>query len=307
MSKYRLITRSDFDGLVCAALFKELDMIDDILFVNPKTMQDGKIAVSGHDITANLPYAPGVYMAFDHHESEASRVGEKPNYVIDPTAPSAARVVYEYYGGKEKFKNISDELMRAVDKADAAHFTPTEVLYPKDWELLNFILDPRTGLDRFSELKLSSEQLMIRLVDCCLNDSIESILDMPEVQERIEFYFRSEDKFKDQIRRRSKLYDTLVVLDLRGEEIIYAGNRFLIYALFPTCNISMQVYYGRDRKTTVFALGKSIFNRTCHVVIGDLMLYYGGGGHASAGTCEVDNDSAEQVMKEIIAKINSEG
>ncbi len=307
MSKYRLITRSDFDGLVCAVLLKQMDMIEEIIFVNPKTMQDGKIAVSAHDITANLPYAPGVHMAFDHHESETVRVGEKPNYIIDPTAPSAARVVYEYFGGKEKFKNISDELLRAVDKADAAHFTPTEVMYPKGWELLNFLMDPRTGLDRFPELSITGDELMLKLVDNCLQKNIDEILDMPEMQERIELYFRNEDKFKDQIRRCSKLYENLIFLDLREEEIIYAGNRFMIYALFPTCNISMQVYYGKDRKTTVFAVGKSIFNRTSHTNIGNLMLYYGGGGHSSAGACEVDNASAGQVMQELIRKINADG
>lgn len=307
MSKYRLITRSDFDGLVCATLLKQLDLIDEILFVHPKTMQDGKIAVTANDITANLPYVPGAYMVFDHHESEAIRVGEKPNYFIDPTAPSAARVIYEHFGGKEKFRNVSDELMRAVDKADSAKFTPTEILYPKGWELLNFILDPRTGLERFSQLALSNDALMNKLAECCMQKPIESILDLPEVRERIDFYFEQEDKFKDQIRRCSRVYDNLVVLDLRGEEILYAGNRFMVYALFPTINISMQVYFGKDKTTTVFAAGKSIFNRTSKTNIGSTMLYYGGGGHASAGTCEVDNESAVQVMEELIAKITQEG
>ena len=136
--KFRLITRSDMDGLVCAVLLKELDMIDDILFVHPKDMQDGTIEITSRDIITNLPYLPEAHMVFDHHDSELERVGEKKdNHVIDPDAPSAARVVYDYYGGKEKFPNVSEDMMIAVDKADSADFSKEEILSSSGWGLLS--------------------------------------------------------------------------------------------------------------------------------------------------------------------------
>ena len=145
--RHRLVTRSDFDGLVCAALLKELGMLDDILFVHPKDMQDGKIGVGPGDITTNLPYVPGVGLAFDHHASEAIRVEDSPeNHIIVPGALSAARVVYDYYGGATRFPNISQEMMDAVDKADAAQFSENEILFRRARILMSFLMDPRTGL-----------------------------------------------------------------------------------------------------------------------------------------------------------------
>ncbi len=307
-TKYRLVTRSDFDGLVCAVLFKELDMIDDIKFVHPKDMQDGKIEVTDRDITTNLPYVKGVHLAFDHHASETIRNEHiQDNHIIEPNAPSAARIVYNYYGGKETFTNISDEMMDAVDKSDSAKFEKNEVLEPDNWVLLNFIMDARTGLGRFKNFRISNYQLMMELIDYCKNHSIQQILELPDVKERIDLYFEQSVPFKEQLKRCSKVYKNLVVLDLRNEEIIYAGNRFMIYALYPQCNISMHIMWGLKQQNTVFAVGKSIFNRSSHTNIGKLMLKYGGGGHANAGTCQVDNDQAEAVKEELIRQINADG
>ncbi len=307
-TKYRLVTRSDFDGLVCAVLFKELDMIDDIKFVHPKDMQDGKIEVTDRDITTNLPYVKGVHLAFDHHASETIRNEQiQDNYIIEPNAPSTARIVYNYYGGKETFTNISDEMMDAVDKSDSAKFEKNEVLEPDNWVLLNFIMDARTGLGRFKNFRISNYQLMLKLIDYCKNHSIQEILALPDVKERIDLYFEQSVPFKEQLKRCSKVYKNLVVLDLRNEEIIYAGNRFMIYALYPQCNISMHIMWGLKQQNTVFAVGKSIFNRSSHTNIGKLMLKYGGGGHANAGTCQVDNDQAEAVKEELIRQINADG
>ncbi len=307
-TKYRLVTRSDFDGLVCAVLFKELDMIDDIKFVHPKDMQDGKIEVTERDITTNLPYVKGVHLAFDHHASETIRNEQiQDNHIIEPNAPSAARIVYNYYGGKETFTNISDEMMDAVDKSDSAKFEKNEVLEPDNWVLLNFIMDARTGLGRFKNFRISNYQLMLKLIDYCKNHSIQEILALPDVKERIDLYFEQSVPFKEQLKRCSKVYKNLVVLDLRNEEIIYAGNRFMIYALYPQCNISMHIMWGLKQQNTVFAVGKSIFNRSSHTNIGKLMLKYGGGGHANAGTCQVDNDQAEAVKEELIRQINADG
>ena len=161
--KYRLVTRSDFDGLVCAVLLKELDLIDDIKFVHPKDMQDGTILVSESDITTNLPYVAGVHLAFDHHLSETIRMEEKAdNHIIDPDAPSAARVLYDYYGGRNKFPRVSDEMMEAVDKSDSAQFTKDEILKPGGWALMNYLMDSRTGLGRFREFRISNYQLMMQ-------------------------------------------------------------------------------------------------------------------------------------------------
>lgn len=306
--KYRLVTRSDFDGLVCAVLLKELDMIDDIKFVHPKDMQDGKIEVADRDITTNLPYLEGVHLAFDHHASETIRNEQiQDNHIIEPNAPSAARVVYNYYGGKETFPSISDEMMEAVDKSDSAKFEKHEVLDPENWVLLNFIMDARTGLGRFKNFRISNYQLMMELIEYCKNHSIQQILSLPDVKERIELYFEQSVPFKEQLKRCSKVYKNLVILDLRNEEVIYAGNRFMIYALYPQCNISIHLMWGLKQQNTVFAVGKSIFNRSSNTNIGKLMLKYGGGGHANAGTCQVDNDQAEEVKEELIRQINADG
>ncbi|AFZ06886.1 exopolyphosphatase-related protein [Oscillatoria nigro-viridis PCC 7112] len=306
--KYRLVTRSDFDGLVCAVLLKELDMIDEIKFVHPKDMQDGKIEITNNDISTNLPYVDGVHLAFDHHFSETLRHEKiKINHIIDPYAASAARVLYKYYGGQAKFPDISEAMMAAVDKSDSAQFAREEVLHPQEWVLLNFIMDARTGLGRFKEFTVSNYQLMMQLIDYCKNHTIDEILQLPDVKERVDLYFEQEEKFKEQIQRCAKVYNNLVVLDLRNEEVIYAGNRFVIYALFPQCNISIHVLWGLKQQNTVFAVGKSIFNKTSKTNIGELMLRYGGGGHQNAGTCQIENDKASQVLKELIAKIEQNG
>lgn len=304
MSKFRLVTRSDFDGLVCAVLLKHLDMIDEIKFVHPKDMQDGKIAIGPNDITTNLPYVPGAHLAFDHHSSELVRNGKvADNQVIDGRAPSAARVVYDYFGGRKVFPVRWEAMMWAVDKADAAHFSKDEILDPKGWVLLNFLMDSRTGLGRFHDFRISNYQLMMDLIEYCRTHTIEQIMELPDVKERSEMYFDHVDKFKAQLRRCSRLFGKLAVLDLRDEGVIYAGNRFMIYALYPEATVSIHVLWGVKRQNTVFATGKSIINRGSTLDIGALMLQYGGGGHANAGTCQVDNDRAAAVLHELIVKI----
>ena len=301
--KYRLVTRSDFDGLVCAVLLRERGLIDEIKFVHPKDMQDGLIAISGNDITTTLPYVEGVHLAFDHHVSETIRVGKRENYVIDPAAPSASRVVYDYYGGAATFPSISTEMMSAVDKADSADFTCDEVLEPGDWNLLNFIMDARTGLGRFRNFRISNYQLMMDLIDYCKDHDIHDILKLPDVSERVQLYFEHEDRFKAQLIESAREEDNVLVIDLRSQETVYAGNRFVKYALFPQTDISIQIIWGFKRQNTVLSVGKSIFNRANPVSIGELMLSYGGGGHANAGTCQIANDTAETTLAEIIDRL----
>jgi nanoRNase/pAp phosphatase (c-di-AMP/oligoRNAs hydrolase) len=308
MDKFRLVTRSDFDGLVCAVLLKHLDMIDEIKFVHPKDMQDGKIEIGPKDITTNLPYVPGAHLIFDHHSSEMVRNGDTSgNYIIDPHAASAARVVYSHFGGAKAFPQKWDAMMEAVDKADSAQFTRDEILDPRGWVLLNYLMDSRTGLGRFREFRISNYQLMMELIGACREMSIEQILELPDVKERSDMYFEHQHKFTAQLKRCAKVHDNLLVLDLRDEEVIYAGNRFMIYALFPRTNISIHVLWGVKQQNTVFATGKSILNRTSKTNIGDLMLAYGGGGHENAGTCQVANEEAAEVLGKLVARINTDG
>ncbi|MES1163996.1 MAG: exopolyphosphatase, partial [Rhizobacter sp.] len=256
--KYRLITRSDFDGLVCAVLLNEMELIDEIKFVHPKDMQDGKIDVGPNDITTNLPYVPAAYLAFDHHLSETLRNGKHRNHIIEVDAPSAARVVYNHYGANEAFPRISDQMMEAVDKADSAQFTREDILDPNGWVLLNYLMDARTGLGRFRNFRISNYALMMDLIEYCRDHTIDQILDLPDVQERVDLYFAHGEPAREQILRCAKVYGNLVVLDLRGEDTIYATNRFMIYALFPQCNISIHVMWGVQKQNTVLACGKSI-------------------------------------------------
>jgi nanoRNase/pAp phosphatase (c-di-AMP/oligoRNAs hydrolase) len=306
--KCRLVTRSDFDGLVCAALLKELGILDDVKFVHPKDMQDGLLEITDRDITTNLPYVPGVRLAFDHHESETLRLPETTdNHIILPAALSTARVVYDYFGGAERFSLVTESLMEAVDKADSALFSLEEIRTPSGWILLSFLMDPRTGLGRFRDFRISNYQLMMELIDACLECGVEEVLEMPDVVERVTLYREHAVAAQAQLLERSTVHENLVVLDLREDEVIHPTNRFMIYALHPRCNISIHVLWGLGRQNTVFAMGKSIVDRSSKTDVGALMLSYGGGGHEAAGTCQVANADAERVLGELIARVNADG
>ncbi|MEQ8345972.1 MAG: exopolyphosphatase [Sneathiellaceae bacterium] len=305
---FRLVTRSDFDGLVCAILLKQLGMVDDIAFVHPKDMQDGKVTITSRDITTNLPYVAEAHLAFDHHLSETMRVQGRPaNHIIDPEAPSAARIVYDHFGGKAGFPKVSEAMMTAVDQADSAQYSIDDILQPKGWTLLNFLMDARTGLGRFRDFRISNYQLMMRLIDDCQTYDIEEILQLPDVKERVELFREHEGLAREQIQRCAKVHGNLVLLRLQNEETIWAVNRFMVYALFPRCNLSIHRMWGREKQNTVFAVGKSILDRSSRTNIGALMLEFGGGGHAAAGTCQIANDRADEVEKTLIARINAEG
>ena len=305
--KKRLVTRSDFDGLVCAMMLRELGIVDEIKFVHPKDVQDGKIALSENDITTNLPYDPRVSISFDHHESEMDRLKAQETggkLIIDATKRSAARVVYEYYGGKKTFPKISEELMTAVDKGDSADFSMDEILHPTGWVLLHYLMDPRTGLGRFRNFRISNYDLMMELISYCVDHNIDEILELPDVKERVDLYFEQSERFEAQLKRIAKLYDKVVVLDLRNEEIIHAGNRFMIYALYPEAQISIHVAWGFKQQNTAVMIGKSIVNKASNADIGALCLRYGGGGHRNAGTCQLDNDKVDAELPKIIEALN---
>lgn len=305
--KKRLVTRSDFDGLVCAMLLKELGLIGDIKFVHPKDVQDGKVDLDENDITTNLPFDKRVGIAFDHHESELIRNNEEEyrgKYIIDGHAKSAARVVYDYYGGAEKFKRVSEEIMLAVDKGDSADFTKEEILNPTGWVLMNFLMDARTGLGRFHDFRISNYDLMMELIDYCVDHNIDQVLELPDVKERVDMYFEQQDLFKEQLQRITKIDDKVAVIDLRNEETIYTGNRFMVYAMWPEIELSVHVAWGFKKQNTAVMIGKSIINRSSDFNIGELCLSYGGGGHANAGTCQLDNDIIDSELPIIIDKLN---
>jgi nanoRNase/pAp phosphatase (c-di-AMP/oligoRNAs hydrolase) len=307
--KYRLITRSDLDGLVCAIILKELNLVAEVIFAHPNDMQHGKMEVNADDISTNLPYAESVYLCFDHHVSEVMRKGgQARNHIIDAQSPSASRVVFEYFGGRANpaLKRITDDMMEAVDRADSASFPRSDVLHPEGWVLLAFIMDARTGLGRFRDFTISNHQLMMKLIDYCRDLSIDQILALPDVRERVDLYLKHKIQCRAQLERSSTLHKNLIVLDLRHDKI-WTGNRFMIYALFPQCNISMHILWGKNEQNTVFAVGKSILNRTSNTHVGKLMLEYGGGGHEKAGTCQVENDQADKVLGELISRINGDG
>ncbi len=303
----RLVTRSDFDGLVCAMLLKELDIIDEIKFVHPKDVQDGKVELSENDITTNLPFDKRVGLAFDHHESELIRNRREDyegKYIIDGQAKSAARVVYDYYGGAGTFKRVSEEIMWAVDKGDSADFTVDEILNPTGWVLMNFLMDARTGLGRFHNFRISNYALMMELITYCVDHTIEEVLALPDVKERVDLYFEQQTLFKEQLRRITRIEGKVAVIDLREEETIYAGNRFMVYAMWPEAELSVHVAWGFRKQNTAVMIGKSIVNRHSDFNIGELCLTYGGGGHANAGTCQLDNDKINDELPVILDKLN---
>ena len=303
----RLVTRSDFDGLVCAMILRELDIIGDIKFVHPKDVQDGKIDLSSNDITTNLPFDPRVGLAFDHHESELARndMDKIEDQYICRVAKSAARVVYEYYGGAENIKTVSEEMMAAVDKGDSADFTVDEILNPTGWVLMDFLMDARTGLGRFHNFRISNYDLMMELIDYCVNHSIDEVLELPDVKERVDLYFEQQELFKQQLRDIVVIHDKVAVIDLRPLETIYAGNRFMVYAMWPEVEMSIHVAWGFKKQNTAVMIGKSIINKAGTMDIGELCLDYGGGGHPNAGTCQLDNDKVDAELPNIIAMLNT--
>ncbi len=300
----RLVTRSDFDGLVCAVLIKQVEQLDEIKFVHPKDLQDGDFEVRADDIFANVPYMPGCGLWFDHHASEIERVvGSIPFEGVCRLAPSAARVVYDYYGGAARFPGI-EEMMAEVDRADSAQFTRDEILQPTGWPLLSFVMDARTGLGRFRDYRISNYQLMFDLIDACAHSGIDAILQMPDVQERVTRYFEQNTLYLDMLREHTMTHGGVIVTDLRGVDPIHSGNRFLVYALYPEQHTSIWIVNGRGNQNCVFACGHSILNRTSQTHIGALMRQYGGGGHHAAGTCQVSHEDAPATLRELLSAMH---
>lgn len=301
----RLITRSDFDGLACGALLLCAGVVDSWTFAHPKDLQDGLVPVTENDCLANVPFVEGCGLWFDHHSSEEERCRYKGKYKGESRiTPSCARIIYEYYGGRERFPNF-DDLMEAVDKVDSGNLTRDEILNPQGWILVGFLMDPRTGLGRFRNFTISNYQLMEKLLVCCRTMTTAEILAMPDIQERIELYNEQTELFKKMVAEHTRVERDVIISDLRGVDPIYTGNRFLIYSLYPEQNISAWIVSGKGGKGCSVAVGYSILNRTSSVNVGSLMLKYGGGGHKAVGTCQfADEDIAEKLPKLLDELVN---
>ena len=300
----RLITRSDFDGLACGALLKEAGIIDHWKFAHPKDLQDGLVEVNENDCLANVPYVEGCGLWFDHHSSEHERLQLEGKYKGESRiTPSCARIIYEYYGGREKFPQF-DDMMEAVDKVDSGNLTIDEVQNPQGWILVGFLMDPRTGLGRWRNFTISNYQLMEKLIDACRTMTTDEILALPDVKERIEVYFEQTSKFKEMVEKYTRVDGKLIISDLRGVEPIYSGNRFMIYSMYPEQNISAWIVSGRGGKGCSAAVGYSILNRTCNVEVGSLMLKYNGGGHKKVGTCQFTDENMETELPKMLAELS---
>lgn len=301
----RLITRSDFDGLACGVLLKEAGVIDSYKFAHPKDLQDGIIEVTKDDCLANVPFVEGCGLWFDHHSSEQERNAYKGKYEgCSKSSPSAAHVVYDYYGGKERFPGF-DDLLAAVDKVDSANLTKEDILNPSPWVLLGFIMDPRTGLGRFRNFTISNYQLMEKLIDWCREMTIDEIMQLPDIVERKELYYEQTDKFIEMVKAHTEVKDNVIISDLRGLETIYTGNRFVIYSLYPEANISCWIVSGKGGEGCSCAVGYSVLNRTCKINVGKLMLKYGGGGHEVVGTCQFSTEKMDEMIPKLIEDLTT--
>lgn len=296
----RLVTRSDFDGLICGMLLKEAGIIDSWTFVHPKDLQDGLFVPDENDVLANVPFVPGCGMWFDHHTSEDDRLGWTQDVKGESRlAPSAARIIYEYYGGDSKFPLYKD-MIEAVDRVDSGQLSLEEIKNPTGWVLIGFISDPRTGLGRFRDFTISNYQLMGDLINHCRNLPVEEILALPDVAERVKLYNEQTALFTEMVHKYTTIKENVIITDLRGVDTIYTGNRFMIYSLYPEQNVSLWIVDGRAKQNVSIACGYSILNRTCSVDIGALMLKNGGGGHKMVGTCQVPYEEADEAIKGII-------
>ncbi|MGL4943282.1 MAG: hypothetical protein ACRC46_08830 [Thermoguttaceae bacterium] len=299
----RLVTRADFDGLVCGALLAEQGLVDDIVFVHPKDLQDGYFRAESRDVLCNVPFVEGCAMWFDHHASELQRVGvEKSSHGESRHADSCARIIYDYYGGAEAYP-WANELIEAVDRVDSGKLTPSDVLNPQGWVLIGFLTDPRTGLGRFQQFGTSSYQLMLRFIRELYKLPVNEILQLPDVSERVKFYHSESDAFQEMVRTHTRTVDNVIVTDLRGVDVIHASNRFVIYGMYPDQNVSLWVTPTKGNIANMLACGYSVINRSCTADVGSLMAKHGGGGHRQVGTCQIVRAETDAVLEDVIKNL----
>lgn len=293
----RLVTRGDLDGLTATVLITTMEDVDDLELIHPQDITDRKFSIMEGDIMANLPYHPSCSMWFDHHELTDSNTKPPEKFVgRHAIAPSVARVIYDYYNS-DKLKRY-DHLVAETDRMDSAQLSMEDILNPKDEILLGFTIDPRTGIGKFKEYFWSlSEWIKVR--------TIRDILREPEVAERVRIYKENNETFLEELKAHSKAYGNVIITDFRPMERPPIGNRFLIYTLYPECNVSVRLQWGPQKKYVAATIGHSIFNRTCTVNIGHLCSDYGGGGHKGAGACILDPNMADVHVDEIVRILNA--
>ncbi len=306
----RLVTRSDFDGSVCAALLLELGLVDGILYIHPKDLQDNKIEVTGDDILANVPFVEGCGLWFDHHSSEHERLKLEGKFKgASELEPSAAQVIYEYYKKDQvaagKLKKFED-LIKIVGIADSAQFSKDDILNPTGWIMLAFIADPRTGLGYKRSFRISNFELMKKLPEYLRSKTAEEILVLPDFQERVQVYHEETSKYKALLARTTRIEGDAILIDFRGIAENPVGNRFMEYVLYPEQNISVRIVDGRDKQFAMISVGHSILDRTSLVDVGSLVLKYGGGGHKQVGTCQVEYDDVDRIVGEMLQVINTQ-
>jgi hypothetical protein len=296
----RLITRGDLDGLTSAVIITSNEPIKEIKLVHPQDITDQRIEITSRDILANLPYDARAGKWFDHHLLTDNN--PKPAAKFDGAyglAPSAAHLVYEYYGGKQKMPQF-ETLVAETDRLDSANLTPGDVTDPRDYILLGYTIDNRTGLGAF-------EDYFLLLADLLKTQPIAEIVKHPLVATRWDRIRADEANFREATQKHSRLEGNVIVTDFRTLPTIPVGNRFVVYTLFPEGNVSLRIHWGPQKKFVVAAVGHSIFNRTCRTAVGELMGRYGGGGHKGAGTAPLPAEKADAQLAEILAELKRNG
>ncbi|HEY4640407.1 MAG TPA: exopolyphosphatase [Thermoanaerobaculia bacterium] len=300
----RLVTRGDLDGLTSAVIITMNEPIDQIVLVHPQDITDKRVEIRSDDVLANLPYHPNCGMWFDHHLLTDSN--EKPPATVKGRyglAPSAARLVYDYYLERSPNDEALLRLAKLVDETDrldSAQLSPDDVESPRDYILLGYTIDSRTGLGDF-------HGYFNKLIEWLKTMPIDEILRQPEVSRRVERIRNEQDEFKRLLQRNSFQLNNVVVTDLREIDHLPAGNRFLVYSLFPDTNVSLRVHWGPAHNSVIAAVGHSIFNRTCRTSAGELMSRFGGGGHRGAGTCVLPLEKAAEAIDEILFELQNNG
>lgn len=291
MNKASLFTKSDFDGLVCAALLKNAGMVNNIVFVHGFDVEQGRVEIKEGDIMCNLPETAPCKLCFNY--------GAGLN-----DAKSSARLVYDYIGENASYENkdLVLDLLHAVDKAQSGEFTIEDVLEPKAWDMLNFIMDSRTGLGRVRAFRMSNYAIMMRLVDFLLSYSPDKILEMPDIKERLDYYEDSKDEYREMLEYNSREDGGILIIDLRDEQYLKPANRFMKYAIYPDCEVAIQIMWGLRQKNTVFALGSSIFSKSM-LDLENIISEFGGMGHRYSGSIQVENANADEVLTKLIEKI----
>ena len=286
----RIVTRPDFDGIVCATLIRASEPIDQpIKWAAPNDMQKGRVAITGDDIIANLPFHANCAMWFDHHYTNRIDQPFKGLYRI---APSAAGLVHEYY--RDRLTRDYSELITATDKIDSADLNLDEILNPENYPYI--ILSMTVFSDEPSE-----ETYWNSLVAMLADQDVETILSQPEVHRRTQQVIQNNREYKTLLSRHTVMQGPVSITDFRDLDKMPDGNRFLVYSMFPESTVNVKIgFEDPNRARVVVKVGHSILNRNCRVNVGHLLSQFEGGGHRGAGACRFDLAKADDFIPKIV-------